>query len=139
MLPAEAHAKLSFRLVGQQDPDKIHESLVSYINARLPADFTADFTANRGAPASQMSTDNPVFEKSRQALTDEWPHAGAYTGCGGSIPIAGFFKEILDMDAMLIGFGKDDDAIHSPNEKYDMESFHKGTRSWARILAALAK
>ena len=139
VLPAEAHAKLSFRLVGQQDPDKIHESLVSYINARLPADFTADFTANRGAPASQMSTDNPVFEKSRQALTDEWPHAGAYTGCGGSIPIAGFFKEILDMDAMLIGFGKDDDAIHSPNEKYDMESFHKGTRSWARILAALAK
>jgi len=139
VLPAEAHAKLSFRLVGQQDPDKIHDSLVTYINARLPDDFTVVFSAHRGSSASQMSTDNPVFEKSRQALTDEWPRPGAYIGCGGSIPIAGFFKDILNMDAMLIGFGKDDDAIHSPNEKYDMESFHKGTRSWARILAALAK
>lgn len=139
VLPAEAHAKLSFRLVGQQDPDKIHQSFVDYVNARLPADFTAEFAANRGAPASQMSTDNPAFEKSRQALTDEWPRPGAYIGCGGSIPIAGFFKNILGMDAMLIGFGRDDDAIHSPNEKYAMESFHKGMRSWARILAALAE
>jgi len=139
VLPAEAHAKVSFRLVGTQDPDRIHESFVKYINAHLPSDFTAEFHPSRGAPASQMSTDNPAFEKSRQALTDEWPRPASYIGCGGSIPIAGFFKEILGMDAMLIGFGRDDDAIHSPNEKYDMESFHKGTRSWARILAALAK
>jgi len=139
VLPAEAHAKISFRLVGTQDPDKIHESFVKHVNAHLPADFTAEFTPSRGAPASQMATDNPAFEKSRQALSDEWPRPASYIGCGGSIPIAGFFKDILDMDAMLIGFGRDDDAIHSPNEKYDMESFHKGTRSWARILAALAK
>ncbi len=139
VLPAEAHAKLSFRLVGQQDPDKIHAAFEAYINANLPDDFSVDFTAHRGASASQMATTNPVFEKSRLALSDEWPQPGAYGGCGGSIPIAGFFKEILGMDAMLIGFGKDDDAIHSPNEKYDMESFHKGTRSWARVLAALAQ
>lgn len=139
VLPAEAHAKVSFRLVGQQDPDKIHQSFVDYVNARLPADFSAEFAPSRGAMASQMSTTNPAFEAARQALTDEWPRPAAYVGCGGSIPIAGHFKTELGMDAMLIGFGKDDDAIHSPNEKYDMESFHKGTRSWARILAALAK
>ena len=139
VLPAEAHAKISFRLVGQQDPDKIHDAFVKYIKFRLPADFTIDFGPSSGAPASQMSIKNPAFELARQALTDEWPRPASYIGCGGSIPIAGFFKDILDMDAMLIGFGRDDDAIHSPNEKYDLESFHKGTRSWARILAALAK
>ncbi len=139
VLPAQASAKISFRLVGQQDPDKIHEAFVKHVKDNLPSDFTVEFTPSRGAPASQMSTDNPAFEKSRQALSDEWPRPAAYVGCGGSIPIAGHFKAVLGMDAMLIGFGKDDDAIHSPNEKYDMESFHKGTRSWARILAALAE
>ena len=57
---------------------------------------------------------------------------------GGSIPIAGFFKSVLGMDAMLIGYANDDDAIHSPNEKYDVESLRHGIRSWARIIAELA-
>jgi len=138
VLPAKASAKISFRLVGTQDPDAIHRSFVDYVNACLPADCTAEFPLGHGAPASQMSVNNPAFDKARRALSDEWPEAAAYVGCGGSIPIAGHFKNILGMDAMLIGFGHDDDQIHSPNEKYDMVSFHKGIRSWARILAALA-
>ncbi len=139
VLPAEAHAKISFRLVGDQNPDAIHESFKAYIRAGLPDDFSVAFSDARGAAASQMSIDNPAFEKARKALSDEWPRPAAYIGCGGSIPIAGHFKDILGMDSMLIGFGRDDDQIHSPNEKYDMESFHKGMRSWARILAELAE
>ena len=73
----------------------------------------------------------------RQALGDEWGRAAAFVGSGGSIPIAGYFKSVLGMDAMLIGFGRDDDQIHSPNEKYDLECFHKGIRSWARVLERL--
>ncbi|WP_224823488.1 M20/M25/M40 family metallo-hydrolase [Cognatishimia sp. MH4019] len=138
VLPSEAHAKISFRLVGQQDPFAIRESFRNMVQDMLPADCTVTFDGHGASPASQMSTDHPAFEKARKALSDEWPNPAAYIGCGGSIPIAGYFKDYLDMDAMLIGFAKDDDQIHSPNEKYDLESFHKGIRSWARILAELA-
>jgi len=85
-----------------------------------------------------MENDHPLFEKARQSLTEEWGVAASYVGCGGSIPIAGHFKTILGMESILAGFGRDDDQIHSPNEKYDMECFHKGIRSWARVLEKLA-
>jgi len=139
VLPSEASAKISFRLVEGQDPVKIRETFRAYVEANLPSDCTASFVGHGTSSASIMSTDHPAFEAARIALSDEWPNPAAYAGCGGSIPIAGHFKKILGTDAMLIGFGKDDDAIHSPNEKYDMESFHKGTRSWARILDALTR
>lgn len=139
VLPSQASAKVSFRLVGQQDPDRIRAAFRTHLESYLPDGFSVAYRTEKGSPASQMSIDHPAFEKARQALSDEWPRAAAYVGCGGSIPIAGYFKEILGVDSMLIGFGRDDDQIHSPNEKYDLESFHKGTRSWARILDALTR
>ncbi|MGH1356766.1 MAG: M20/M25/M40 family metallo-hydrolase [Thalassovita sp.] len=139
VLPSQASAKVSFRLVGQQDPDKIRAAFRAYVESRLPEGFSIEYRTEKGAPASQMSIENPMFDKARLALSDEWPNAAAYVGCGGSIPIAGYFKDILGTDAMLIGFGKDDDQIHSPNEKYDLSSFHHGTRSWARVLEALTR
>ena len=137
VLPSQARAKISFRLVGTQDPVKIRESFRKMVQAALPADCSVEFSGHGTSPASVMATTNPAFEAARRALSDEWPRAAAFVGSGGSIPIAGYFKSILGMDAMLIGFGKDDDLIHSPNEKYDIRSFHKGIRSWARILARL--
>ena len=139
VLPSKASAKISFRLVGTQDPHEIRKNFRAYVNDMLPPDCTVEFADHSASPASQMSIDDPAFDKARKALSDEWPNAAAYVGCGGSIPIAGYFKDILKMDAMLIGFGRDDDQIHSPNEKYDLESFHKGIRSWARVLDALTR
>jgi acetylornithine deacetylase/succinyl-diaminopimelate desuccinylase-like protein len=138
VLPSQATAKISFRLVGQQNPLAIRDSFRTMVRAMIPADCTVTFHDHGSGPASVMSTDNPAFELARTALSAEWPRPAAFIGSGGSIPIAGYFKSILNMDAMLIGFAKDDDLIHSPNEKYDLRSFHKGIRSWARILAALA-
>ena len=135
--PSKASAKISFRLVGTQDPLAIRKSFRAMVESMLPPDCTVEWTDHGAGPASVMSTDNPAFDAARQALSDEWPNEAAFLGGGGSIPIAGYFKEILGLDSMLIGFGLDDDQIHSPNEKYDLRSFHKGMRSWARVLEAV--
>ncbi len=138
VIPAEAHCKITCRLVGDQDPAHVRQCLRAHVEARLPKDAEIVWEpAGDGAPASVMDTTRPEFETARQALSDEWHTEAVFAGMGGSIPIAGLFKTILGMEAMLIGFAKDDDAIHSPNEKYDVDSFHKGARSWARILAAM--
>ncbi len=137
VLPAEAAAKISFRLVGSQDPLAIRDSFRAMVRDMVPADCTVEFHDHGAAPASRMDTSDPAFEAARRALSAEWPHEAAYIGAGGSIPIAGHFQSILGMDSMLIGFGRDDDRIHSPNEKYDVASFHRGARSWARILDAI--
>ncbi len=137
VLPAMAHAKVSFRLVGDQNPDALRAAFRAWVEAQLPPDCTVEWKSHGNSPAGVMAIDDPAFEAARQALSEEWGRSAAYVGCGGSIPIAGYFKTYLGMDAMLLGFGRDDDQIHSPNEKYDVESFHKGIRSWARVLARL--
>jgi acetylornithine deacetylase/succinyl-diaminopimelate desuccinylase-like protein len=137
VLPSKASAKVSFRLVGEQDPHKIRASFRQMVQDALPADCTVEFKSHGAGQASVTETTDPAFEAARIALSNEWGIPAAYVGCGGSIPIAGHFQDILGTTPMLVGFGKDDDQIHSPNEKYDVESFHKGIRSWARILDAL--
>ncbi|MDE0111414.1 MAG: M20/M25/M40 family metallo-hydrolase, partial [Albidovulum sp.] len=137
VLPAKASAKVSFRLVGQQNPEKIRESFRAHVRNALPADCEADFISHGAHSAIEMATDHEAFGIARNALTEEWDDPAVFVGCGGSIPITTMFKEILGMDSMLIGFAKDSDQIHSPNEKYDLDSFRKGIRSWARILYAL--
>ena len=139
MLPSRAMAKISFRLVGEQDPLAIREAFRAYVRDGLPPDCEASFEDHGASRASRMATDAPAFEAAREALSEEWPRPAAYVGAGGSIPIAGHFKEVLGLDSMLIGFALEDNRIHSPNEKYDLRSFHKGMRSWARVLDALAR
>ncbi len=139
VLPSIATAKISFRLVGQQDPFEIRENLRGMIENMLPPDCSASFKNHGASGGIVMSTDAAEFEAARKALSDEWPDEAAFIGCGGSIPIAGLFQGIIGLDPILIGFGKDDDQLHSPNEKYDVESFHKGTRSWARVLNNLSQ
>ena len=138
VIPAEASAKISFRLVGGQDPEKIREAFRAFVRARLPADCKAEFISHAGAPAIALDWGMTQLAAARTALTQEWGRDALLVGSGASIPIVADFRRLLGMDTLLIGFGLDDDRIHSPNEKYDLTSFHKGTRSWARVLAALA-
>jgi len=138
VIPAKASAKFSFRLVGKQDPAAVRDAFRDFVRARLPADCKAEFLSHGASPALQLPLSSAYLAKTRAALAAEWGRAPVLKGSGGSIPIVGSFKRDLGMDSLLVGFGLDDDRIHSPNEKYDLASFHKGARSWARILAALA-
>jgi acetylornithine deacetylase/succinyl-diaminopimelate desuccinylase-like protein len=138
VIPAQASAKVSFRLVGDQQPDRIRDAFRAFVRAQLPLDCRAEFTSHTGAPAIMLDWGMPALGAARQALAEEWGKDAALIGSGASIPIVADFKRMLGMDTLLIGFGLDDDRIHSPNEKYDLTSFHHGIRSWARILAALA-
>jgi len=139
VIPAMARAKVSFRLVFDQDPAAIRSSFRSFVEQRLPADCKVEFHEHGGSGAIQLPFDSPMLEAARQALSDEWPNPAVMIGMGGSIPVVGEFKRRLGMQSLLIGFGLGDDRIHSPNEKYEMSSFHKGQRSWARVLAALSE
>src|SRR5690606_29889098 len=138
VIPAQASAKVSFRLVHKQDPAKIREAFRAFVRERIPADCAVEFHAHGGSPAIQLSFDSPLVTTAQMALTEEWGKPALAIAMGGSIPIVGDFQRLLGMESLLVGFGLADDAMHSPNEKYELTSFHKGQRSWARILSALA-
>jgi acetylornithine deacetylase/succinyl-diaminopimelate desuccinylase-like protein len=138
VIPGKAMAKVSFRLVGDQNPEKIRKAFRAFVKKRLPVDCKVEFGNFGLAPAISLPFDNASLAKTRAALAAEWGKKAITVGEGGSIPIVGDFKRVLGMDTIMVGFALDDDRVHSPNEKFDLTSFHKGTRSWARILAALA-
>ena len=139
VIPAVASAKISFRLVFDQDPHAIRKSFREFVRARLPADCRVEFLEHGAGRAIRFPIDAPAFAKTRDALTAEWGREAVFIGGGGSIPVTHELKNALGMDVVLAGFALDDDRIHSPNEKYELESFRRGMRSWARVLDALAR
>ena len=139
VIPSKASVKITCRLVPGQDPIRVLAGIKAFVEARLPADCTAELDAPRGSPAIAFDATAPYIEKAARALSAEWGKLTPLIALGGSIPIVQSFRDVLGMDSLLVGFGLDDDRIHSPNEKYNLTSFRKGARSWARILAELAQ
>ncbi|MGY6646885.1 MAG: M20/M25/M40 family metallo-hydrolase [Salinarimonas sp.] len=139
VIASQASCKVSFRLVGDQDPEAVAAAFRAHVEARIPADCSVEIIEHKGSRAIALPYDMPALDAAREALADEWGREPVVIGNGGSIPIVGDFKRTLGLDSLLIGFGLDDDRVHSPNEKYDLVSFYKGTCSWVRVLAALGK
>ena len=139
VLPAQASGKFSFRLVGKQDPQAVVDAFRDYVRANLPPDCKAEFLSHGASPALSLSFHSEAIQRASRALEQEWGKPAVLAASGGSIPVVGLFKRELKIGSLMVGFGLDDDRIHSPNEKYELSSFHKGARSWARILAALAE
>ncbi|MCZ2158093.1 dipeptidase [Bartonella sp. 220] len=138
VIASQASAKISCRLVHKQDPEKIRQAFRDYVRSAIPADCTVTFKNHGSSPAMQLPCDSSFIKAAKDALSQEWEVPAVLTGMGGSIPVVADFQSILGMESLLVGFALSDDRIHSPNEKYNLTSFHKGQRSWARILASLA-
>lgn len=138
VLPARAMAKVSFRLVPGQDPARVREAFRHYVRESLPADARVTFASHGASSGFAVPQDGPYLKPALAALSDEWNVPAVSIGSGGSIPVVAELKEALGVDSLLIGFAQSDDRIHSPNEQYGLDSFHKGVRSWVRVLDRLA-
>jgi len=138
VIPAEATAKLTFRLVPGQDPQRVVKNFERFVTERLRPDATATFKHFGAAPGFAMSLDAPFMRAAQAALAAEFGKPAALIGCGASIPVVEAFKTHLGLDTLLAGFGLDDDRIHSPNEKFEVACFHRGARAHARLLQAFS-
>ncbi|MET0605162.1 MAG: M20/M25/M40 family metallo-hydrolase [Beijerinckiaceae bacterium] len=139
VIPNEAHAKVSFRLAAGQHPEVIQKLFRTFVRKRIPKDCSVEFINTKWTTPANVRWDSEQVLSARDALSQEWGKKAVLIGQGGSIPVAKDFKETLGLDPLFIGFGLKDDRVHAPNEKYDLSSFHKGIRSWARILGAMSR
>jgi acetylornithine deacetylase/succinyl-diaminopimelate desuccinylase-like protein len=138
VIASEASAKVSFRLVPNQDPAEVFEQFKQFITERLPPDATATFADFARSPGVEVNVENPHVRTALDALGEEYEKPAILMGSGGSIPVVTSLKSILGLDTLLVGFGLDDDQVHSPNEKFEEICFHRGIRSHVRLLAKFA-
>ena len=121
-----------------QDPAAIEAAIRRFFEERLPADCTVSFRSFSSSPGIEVPTDTPWMQAVRGGLKEATGRDCVLIGGGGSIPIVGWFREHLGLDTILVGFGLDDDRIHSPNEKFELKCLRNGIRSHAAIVGRLA-
>jgi acetylornithine deacetylase/succinyl-diaminopimelate desuccinylase-like protein len=138
VIASEASAKVSFRLVPGQDPDEVMAQFKQFVLDRLPPGATASFADFARAPGIEVNVDSPHVAAALAALGQEYGRPALLMGSGGSIPVVTSLRSILGVDSLLMGFGLDDDQVHSPNEKFEETCFHHGIRSHIRLLAKFA-
>ena len=139
ILPASGGAKFSFRLVPNQDPDKITESLREFLLAQLPPGIKFDLNSTHGAPGVVVSLDSPYMTAAARAIERGFGQSPVFIREGGSIPIVTTFFESLGVDVLLLGWGLDDDNMHSPNEKFSLADFHRGIKASAYLWQELSE
>jgi acetylornithine deacetylase/succinyl-diaminopimelate desuccinylase-like protein len=123
VLPSKAHAKISMRLVPNQTSKEITELFTKHFTSLAPKSVKVKVTAHHGGEPAVTPTDSTAFKAASKAFEEVWGKTPIPTRDGGSIPIVSLFKKELGLDTVLMGFGLDTDAIHSPNEHYGVKNF----------------
>lgn len=134
VLPGTAVVRLTFRLVAGQHPEKVRQGLHDFVQARMPPGCAAEFEGEGGASAVSLSQDNPYLQATARGLEAEWGMPTILKGTGGTIPLVQQLGEALAVDCVVVGFILGTDAIHAPDEHYDVERFRMGIRAWARVF-----
>lgn len=131
VLPSKAYAKISMRLVPNQSPEEITELFTKHFNAIAPDSVKVKVTPHHGGEPAVVSTDSNAYRAASAAFAEAWGKEPIPTREGGSIPIVALFQQELGLDSILMGFGLDSDAIHSPNENFGVYNFVKGIETVA--------
>ncbi len=139
IIPARASAKISFRLVPEQDPDRIYRAFVEFLKAQTPPDCRIEFTSHGASPAVRVATDSPWLRAAAEGLEEVFGRSPVLIGSGGTIPVVEALRRLLGVDSLLVGFGLDDDRVHSPNEKFELRCFEMGMRSQAAMMSRFAQ
>ncbi|HSI37265.1 MAG: dipeptidase [Phycisphaerae bacterium] len=138
IIPSTASAKVSMRLVPDQDPAKIEAAFKAAVEARVPKTVTVDVHVHSGARPSILPIDNPATQLAAKAVETGFGVRPVLIREGGTVPVGTLFKQYLGIDTLFVGFGLSDDRVHSPNEKFDLDALHKGTRTAAALYGELA-
>lgn len=139
VLPGSAHARLSFRLVGGQEPEAVRQRFRDWVRAQLPPGCRAAFEGDYGTGAVTITETSPFIAATREALDREWPEPSLLKGTGGTVPLVGLLADKLGVDCIVMGFILGDDAIHAADEHFDLERLRRATRSWVRIFDAIGR
>ena len=126
IIPATAKAKISFRLVPDQDPKEVTKSLQEHLDNHTPAGVKLKLTPDHGAPAMVAETNSPFVQAAKEAIASSFGVTPVLIREGGSIPIVTRFQEVLGCDCLLLGWGLSEDNLHTPNEKFRVADFHRG-------------
>jgi acetylornithine deacetylase/succinyl-diaminopimelate desuccinylase-like protein len=142
IVPAKAGVKLSSRLVGNQDPHKIYEQIKSYIEAIAPPTVSVEVRLLTTGKAALFAFDIPEMKAAARAYEKAWGATPLFTRGGGSIPVVAEIADLMGIPVVMMGYGLDDDGLHSPNERFTTEMFHRGIETaivYLEELANLAK
>ena len=138
VLPCKAGAKLSFRLVPDQDPKTVDRLFREHVRKVTPPGVTVEVITHHGAPAVLVNVDTPGFRAAVRAVEAGFGTKPVFIREGGSIPVVGLLKQHLKVDTLLLGWGQNDDNLHGPNEKFSLADFHRGIKASAHLLQELA-
>jgi len=138
IIPAEAHAKVSVRVVAGQDPRRVVDAVAAHLRRHCPPGVELTFgRIGDGSPASTLAPEHPLVRAAEAVLEAETGRRPIHVRLGASVPITAIFKETMGIDTLMFGFNLPDEPVHAPNEFFRMESIAMGLRAWPAILRRL--